>query len=114
MQSMMDLSTKSRTKHITNSIENISKIFKNNKNYPLDTAIYWIEYVIKHNIAAPQLQSHAKNLPWYQTRTKQYFSFLKLSILHIENLIKNQLQVKCDKFICIIKSYVPECHIYQT
>lgn len=31
----------------------------------LDTAVYWIEYVIRHK-GAPKLQSMAKNLAWYQ------------------------------------------------
>lgn len=74
MQSMVDLSTESLLGAINTimnnetyykSIERISEIFKSNQNDPLDTAIYWIEYIIKHK-GAPHLQSHAKNLPWYR------------------------------------------------
>lgn len=74
MQSMVDLSTESLLGAINiimnndtyyKSIERISDIFKSNQNDPLDTAIYWIEYIIKHK-GAPHLQSHAKNLPWYR------------------------------------------------
>lgn len=74
MQSMVDLSTESLLGAINQiinnqtyykSIERISDIFKSNQNDPLDTAIYWIEYIIKHK-GAPHLQSHAKNLPWYR------------------------------------------------
>ena len=74
MQSMVDLSTESLLEAINKimnnktyyeSIERISDIFKSNQNDPLDTAIYWIEYIIKHK-GAPHLQSHAKNLPWYR------------------------------------------------
>ncbi|CAO1355349.1 unnamed protein product, partial [Diamesa hyperborea] len=74
MQSMVDLSTDSLLEAINTiinnktyyeSIERISDIFKSNQNDPLDTAIYWIEYIIKHK-GAPHLQSHAKNLPWYR------------------------------------------------
>lgn len=32
---------------------------------PLDTAVYWIEYVIRHK-GAPHLRSVAADLPWYQ------------------------------------------------
>lgn len=74
MQSMVDLSTESllgtinkimNNKTYYESIEKVSDIFKSNQNDPLDTAIYWIEYIIKHK-GAPHLQSHAKNLPWYR------------------------------------------------
>ena len=74
MQSMVDLKTESLLEAINKimnnetyykSIENVSNIFKSNQNDPLDTAIYWIQYIIKHK-GAPHLQSHAKNLPWYR------------------------------------------------
>lgn len=57
MQSMVDLSTESLLGAINQiinnqtyykSIERISDIFKSNQNDPLDTAIYWIEYIINH------------------------------------------------------------------
>jgi len=31
----------------------------------MDTAVYWVEYVIRHK-GAPRLQSAAKQLAWYQ------------------------------------------------
>lgn len=31
----------------------------------MDTAVYWVEYVIRHK-GAPRLQSTAKQLAWYQ------------------------------------------------
>ncbi|CAG9768049.1 unnamed protein product [Ceutorhynchus assimilis] len=43
----------------------ISHQFKDRPSSAMDTAIYWIEYVIRHK-GAPQLQSPAKNLTWYQ------------------------------------------------
>lgn len=32
---------------------------------PLDTAVYWTEYVIRHK-GAPHLRGAARNLAWYQ------------------------------------------------
>lgn len=32
---------------------------------PIDTAVYWIEYVIRHK-GAPHLRSAAQDLAWYQ------------------------------------------------
>lgn len=31
----------------------------------MDTAVYWVEYIIRHK-GAPRLQSTAKQLAWYQ------------------------------------------------
>lgn len=47
------------------NIRVMSDIFRTNQNTPLDTAIWWIEYVIKYK-GAPHLQSHAKNIPWFR------------------------------------------------
>lgn len=47
------------------NIQQMSDIFRTNQNEPLDTAIWWIEYVIKYKGAA-HLQSPAKNLPWFR------------------------------------------------
>ncbi|KAF5289141.1 hypothetical protein FQR65_LT02031 [Abscondita terminalis] len=42
-----------------------SKIMKDQVMKPLDNAIFWIEYVIRHR-GAPHLKSAALNLSWYQ------------------------------------------------
>jgi len=55
-----------------NNIKALSEIFKTNQNEPLDTAIWWIEYVIKFK-GAPHLQSAAKHISW--------FRYLQLDIL---------------------------------
>lgn len=47
------------------NVEKISQIFKDRPMSPLDTAVYWVEYVIRHN-GAPQLRSVGADLPWYQ------------------------------------------------
>ncbi|XP_060531804.1 UDP-glucosyltransferase 2-like isoform X2 [Cylas formicarius] len=43
----------------------ISENFKDRPREPLDEAIYWINYVIKHK-GAPELRSAAARLSWYQ------------------------------------------------
>lgn len=45
--------------------EHISKLFKDRPSPPLETAIYWVEYVIRYN-GAPHLRSAGADLPWYQ------------------------------------------------
>lgn len=43
----------------------LSKVFKDRLVPPLEEAVYWTEYVIRHR-GAPQLTSAAKNLYWFQ------------------------------------------------
>jgi glucuronosyltransferase len=45
--------------------EQASKEFKDRPLSPLDTAVFWVEYVIRHN-GAPQLRIVGADLPWYQ------------------------------------------------
>jgi glucuronosyltransferase len=45
--------------------ERASKEFKDRPLSPLDTAVFWVEYVIRHN-GAPQLRIVGADLPWYQ------------------------------------------------
>ncbi|CAG9767021.1 unnamed protein product [Ceutorhynchus assimilis] len=49
----------------SNSAKEVSKLFKDRPMSAKDTAIYWIEYVLRHR-GAPKLQSYAKQLAWYQ------------------------------------------------
>lgn len=46
-------------------MEIISKQFKDRPASALETAIYWVEYVIRYR-GAPHLRSIAVDLPWYQ------------------------------------------------
>lgn len=45
--------------------ERVAKLFRDRPLSVLDTAIYWIEYVIKYN-GAPHLRTVGADLPWYQ------------------------------------------------
>ncbi|KAI4468665.1 UDP-glucosyltransferase [Holotrichia oblita] len=47
------------------NMEKMSKLFKDRPTSALETAIYWVEYVIRHR-GAPHLRSIAVDLPWYQ------------------------------------------------
>ncbi|GJQ84873.1 hypothetical protein Trydic_g18401 [Trypoxylus dichotomus] len=46
------------------SVEKISRLFKDRPMSALDTAIYWVEYVVRHN-GAPHLRSMGADLPCY-------------------------------------------------
>lgn len=43
----------------------ISRIFRDRPQHPLDTAVYWVEYVLKYD-GARHLRSPAHGLAWYQ------------------------------------------------
>lgn len=56
------------------SAKKISKMFKDRPMSAIDTAIYWIEYVIRNG---PQsLRSHAVDLPWWKLYLIDVFVFL--------------------------------------
>jgi UDP-glucoronosyl and UDP-glucosyl transferase. len=43
----------------------VSQIFKDRPMTPLQTAIFWTEYVLRHR-GAPHLRSAGADLPWHQ------------------------------------------------
>ncbi|XP_039283417.1 UDP-glycosyltransferase UGT5 isoform X2 [Nilaparvata lugens] len=49
----------------TEVAEKVSSIFRDSPQSPLDRAVYWVEYVLKHNGAA-HLKCHARHLNWIQ------------------------------------------------
>ncbi|XKL68000.1 hypothetical protein PGB90_003491 [Kerria lacca] len=48
-----------------NNMKELSKIFKDRPMSPLDTALYWIEYVLRHK-GAKHMRSESANIPLYQ------------------------------------------------
>lgn len=42
---------------------------------PIDTALYWIEYVLRHK-GAPHLKSAAQDLAWYQLYLLDVLGFI--------------------------------------
>lgn len=46
-------------------MKRLSDVFKDRPMSPIETAIYWIEYVIRHK-GAHHLRSPAVVMPWYQ------------------------------------------------
>lgn len=73
-QSFLEMTTESFRKSINNLISNknykataeeLSKRFRVRQNRPLETAIFWIEYVISHK-GADFIKSPKRNHSWYQ------------------------------------------------
>lgn len=74
LQSMRDITEKSFFEVIQNVLNNAtiyeniklkSEIFRTNENKPIDSSIWWIEYVLKFK-GAPHLQSTARDMSWFR------------------------------------------------
>ncbi|KAK3929059.1 UDP-glycosyltransferase UGT5 [Frankliniella fusca] len=61
------------------SAKALSERFRDRPMSPLDTAVYWTEYVIRHQ-GAPHLRGAARNLAWYQEALLDVFGVLLLSL----------------------------------
>lgn len=65
---------------------------------PLDTAIYWIEYVLRHK-GADQLQVASLDLYWFQYYLLDIYSVLGVTVFTIYFIVKRLFAVfyKADK-----------------
>lgn len=66
---------------------------------PLETAIYWIEFVIRHN-GAPHLRSAALRLKWYQREMIDIFAFIVLVLIVMCLFIYVILKKVLTMFLC--------------
>lgn len=85
----------------------LSKQFQDRPLSPMETAMYWINYVIEHN-GAPHLKSPSIKLRWYQYYLIDVIGIvmilllsvslcLYMSIRYFLNKMKNSLREKKDK-----------------
>ncbi|CAH1381348.1 unnamed protein product [Tenebrio molitor] len=65
----------------TKNAKSKSKVFHDRLVSPLDTAIYWVEYVIQHG-GAPHLRVGGLDLPWYQ-----YFLLDVIGVVSVVTLV---------------------------
>ncbi|KAJ3642495.1 hypothetical protein Zmor_025267 [Zophobas morio] len=79
------------------NVKKRSEIFHDRQVSPM-TAIYWIEYVIRHN-GAPHLRVAALDLPWYKYYLLDVISFLVLVSLVIGCISYYSVRAVCRK-IC--------------
>ncbi|XP_024080454.1 UDP-glucuronosyltransferase 2A3-like isoform X3 [Cimex lectularius] len=67
---------------------------------PLDTAVYWVEYVIRHK-GAPHLRSAARDMTWYQYHNLDVYASLALmayfAYLIVKNILKFLLGLCCGR-----------------
>jgi hypothetical protein len=62
------------------NIKGVSKLFLDQPGLPLDKAIYWVEYVIRHK-GAPHLQSAGQELSFLQYHNLDVFGVMLATVL---------------------------------
>jgi len=60
----------------------LSILFKDRQTSPLDTAIWWVEYVLRHRDTS-HLRSKGMDQTWYQRRLLDVWTFFLMSFLTI-------------------------------
>lgn len=75
----MELKFSSRYKE---NAKQLSERYRDRPMSPLDTAIYWIEYVIRHK-GAPHLRTAAVDMPLYQYLLLDVIAFLLIVVVSI-------------------------------
>uniref|UniRef100_A0A1B6GDR0 UDP-glucuronosyltransferase n=1 Tax=Cuerna arida TaxID=1464854 RepID=A0A1B6GDR0_9HEMI len=78
--------------------ERLSRQFKDRLASPLDTAVYWTEYVLRHR-GAPQLRSQLADLPWYRFLLLDVIAVLLLGMLASFFIVRTI--IKCIFYIAI-------------
>lgn len=63
---------------------------------PLERAVYWTEYVIRHK-GAHHMRSAAVDMPWYQVELLDVFLFLRFAILSPILLLYYLVKKFCKK-----------------
>lgn len=72
-----------------------SKTLKDVKVPPLELAVWWIEYVIRHK-GAPHLRSASQDLCWYQRYQLDVYGTFILAAYLIFKIIKCSLKGLCN------------------
>ncbi|KAK7865276.1 hypothetical protein R5R35_012573 [Gryllus longicercus] len=70
------------------NMKQLSARFQDNLNSPLETAVFWTEYVIRHK-GAPHLQTGAKNLNFIQFYLLDIIAFLIITPTVLFSMIKS-------------------------
>lgn len=64
-----------------NVVKSAADLYKDRPQHALDTAVYWVEYVIRHN-GAKHMQSQAVHLNWFQYNSLDVIGLI-MAVLYI-------------------------------
>ncbi|XP_049767196.1 UDP-glycosyltransferase UGT5-like [Schistocerca cancellata] len=84
----------------TEKAKSLSKLFRDRPRPPMEEAIYWTEYVIRHK-GAPHMRSAALDLTWYQYLLLDVIAVVLLAVVAVifvaVFLIRTVLRLVCGK-----------------
>lgn len=85
---------------ISENIKIASESYRDQIMSPLDTAIYWVEYMARHD-GAPQMQSYAKQLSFIQYHNIDVFAAFAMVVIGLPLMVLLGLCkiIKSDKKI---------------
>lgn len=86
-------------KRYRDNVKKLSALFKDRPNDPLDLAVYWVEYVIRHK-GAPHLRSVGRKLNFLQYHSIDVMSAYFTLIAGVSYLLYASLRFMCRKVFC--------------
>ncbi|XP_077481085.1 UDP-glucuronosyltransferase 2C1-like [Stigmatopora argus] len=79
------------------NIQRLSKLHKDQPVPPLDNAIFWIEFVMRHK-GAPHLRIESYKLPWYAYYSMDVYLFLSGVVLVLLLTVFMMIRLLCSTF----------------
>jgi glucuronosyltransferase len=87
--------------------QRISRIYRDQPLTPLEQAVFWTEYVIRHN-GAPHLRSAVLDLAWYQYFLLDVISVLALTVGSVVLIVYMILRLVSRRVWGLKKNYNKE------
>lgn len=77
-----------------NNMKRLSALHRDKPMHPLDTAVYWIEFVMRHKGAA-HLRTDSYQMPWYAYYSLDVFCFLLAVLLVLTAVVVGSIRFLC-------------------
>ena len=82
-----------------NNMENMHRLFRDQKEHPLERAVWWVEYVIRHK-GAQFLKPHSMELWWFQNQLWDVILFLSGLLVIVCFILWKCCSCCCRRVIC--------------
>ncbi|MCL4155844.1 UNVERIFIED_CONTAM: hypothetical protein GTU68_020547, partial [Idotea baltica] len=83
------------------TVESVSATFRDQQNLPLEKAVWWTEYAIRHK-GTPQLKSPGASLGWIEYLNIDVIIAIQIAVFVLFKILK--MLVKTLLFLCFSKS----------
>ena len=77
-----------------NNMKRLSALHRDKPMHPLDTAVYWTEFVMRHKGAA-HLRTESYKMPWYAYYSLDVFCFLLAILLLLTIVVGGSMRFLC-------------------